>query len=72
MKGKIPALNDTVTAEVSLFAFGRNWRKYLATLTEAGVKSAKSSLREILNTDTLLGRSFVDVGRGSGLFSLAA
>jgi 2-polyprenyl-6-hydroxyphenyl methylase/3-demethylubiquinone-9 3-methyltransferase len=72
MMEKSPPLNDAVTAGTSRFAFGRNWRKYLATLTEERVESAKSSLRELLNTDTLSGRSFVDVGCGSGLFSLAA
>jgi 2-polyprenyl-6-hydroxyphenyl methylase/3-demethylubiquinone-9 3-methyltransferase len=54
------------------FEFGANWRRFLEGLDEAGIARAEDSLREMLATDTLDGRSFLDVGSGSGLFSLAA
>jgi hypothetical protein len=50
------------------FGFGANWRQFLALLDEQAVQSMKTLLRE----DTLLGKSFLDIGSGSGLFSLAA
>lgn len=35
-------------------------------------EEAKSSLRRMLNVESLEGKTFLDVGSGSGLFSLAA
>lgn len=54
------------------FAFGENWRQYLDSLNDERIAEAEQSLRTMLRTDTLTGLSFVDVGSGSGLFSLAA
>ena len=54
------------------FQFGRNWRRYLDTLTSERIAIAERSLREVCGSDTLAGSTFIDVGCGSGLFSLAA
>jgi SAM-dependent methyltransferase len=54
------------------FAFGENWSRFLGTVTPARVAEAESSLRDMLGVTTLDGRSFLDIGCGSGLFSLAA
>jgi SAM-dependent methyltransferase len=54
------------------FEFGRNWTAFLRTVTEAHIQEAESSLREMLGVQSLAGHSFLDVGCGSGLFSLAA
>ncbi|MBX3444911.1 MAG: class I SAM-dependent methyltransferase [Planctomyces sp.] len=54
------------------FAFGRNWAAFLATLNEQRIQQAEASLREMLEVERLDGRSFLDIGSGSGLFSLAA
>jgi SAM-dependent methyltransferase len=54
------------------FAFGRNWRKFLKRLDERRIQEAEGSLKEILRTDSLKGLSFLDIGSGSGLSSLAA
>jgi 2-polyprenyl-3-methyl-5-hydroxy-6-metoxy-1,4-benzoquinol methylase len=54
------------------FAFGKNWRRFLAVLDDDRIAEAERSLREMLGTTTLAGTSFLDVGSGSGLFSLAA
>jgi len=54
------------------FEFGKNWARFLAALTEEQIVLAEASLRRMLSIDTLTGKTFVDVGSGSGLFSLAA
>lgn len=53
------------------FAFGRNWLGFLATLDDARVLRAEETLQEMLGM-SLEGRAFLDIGSGSGLFSLAA
>ena len=54
------------------FAFGRNWASFLALLTPERIAEAERSLRELLGRDRLDGLRFLDIGSGSGLFSLAA
>jgi 2-polyprenyl-3-methyl-5-hydroxy-6-metoxy-1,4-benzoquinol methylase len=54
------------------FAFGDNWSRFLAVLDERRVEEAVASLRNMLEVDSLGGKTFLDIGSGSGLFSLAA
>lgn len=54
------------------FAFGRNWQKFLRSLTEDRILQADKSIRELLETENFDQKTFLDVGSGSGLFSLAA
>lgn len=54
------------------FAFGENWKSFLGTVNDERIASAERSLEEMLGPGTLAGRTFLDVGCGSGLFSLAA
>jgi len=54
------------------FRFGENWWNFLTTLADSKVEHATTSLRHLLEVDTLEGKSFLDIGCGSGLFSLAA
>ena len=54
------------------FAFGRNWLRFLETVDEARVDVAATSMAEFLGPDGLRGRRVLDLGSGSGLFSLAA
>ena len=53
------------------FEFGKNWSSFLKLLNEDRIKAAEQSLLAFLGTD-LKGKSFIDIGSGSGLFSLAA
>ncbi len=54
------------------FEFGANWRRFLKILDDARISEAERSLKENLEVETLAGKSFLDIGSGSGLFSLAA
>jgi 2-polyprenyl-6-hydroxyphenyl methylase/3-demethylubiquinone-9 3-methyltransferase len=54
------------------FEFGKNWARFLRELDETRIVAAVDSLREMLEIENLNGRSFLDIGCGSGLFSLAA
>jgi 2-polyprenyl-3-methyl-5-hydroxy-6-metoxy-1,4-benzoquinol methylase len=54
------------------FEFGANWRRFLDTLDDRRIRTAEESLRNMLGGSDLTDRSFLDVGCGSGLFSLAA
>ena len=54
------------------FEFGKNWSRFLATLTETRILAAEESLRTMLEVDNLDNKRFLDIGSGSGLFSLAA
>ena len=54
------------------FAFGKNWQSFLAELDEDRIAQAVRSLQQLLGLQTLDGKRFMDLGCGSGLFSLAA
>jgi SAM-dependent methyltransferase len=54
------------------YEFGRNWQHFLRVVNERRISAAERSLREMLGVDDLSGKRFLDVGSGSGLFSLAA
>jgi 2-polyprenyl-3-methyl-5-hydroxy-6-metoxy-1,4-benzoquinol methylase len=52
------------------YEFGANWRRFLRDVGPDQILAAERSLLALLGP--LAGRSFIDVGCGSGLFSLAA
>jgi SAM-dependent methyltransferase len=54
------------------FGFGDNWANFLTVLNEERIAEAKSSLQHMLKVYSLEGKTFLDIGSGSGLFSLAA
>lgn len=59
-------------AEGQRFEFGKNWKSFLGKLNDERINQAESSLKTMLKVDSLEGKSFLDIGSGSGLFSLAA
>lgn len=70
-----PASADNFIAEVQRgdrFQFGENWSAFLGVLDDDRIEEAESSLRDMLGRANLEGLTFLDVGSGSGLFSLAA
>jgi GalNAc-alpha-(1->4)-GalNAc-alpha-(1->3)-diNAcBac-PP-undecaprenol alpha-1,4-N-acetyl-D-galactosaminyltransferase len=54
------------------FEFGKNWTQFQRVINDSRVDTAQESLKEMLNITTLRDRTFLDIGCGSGLFSLAA
>lgn len=54
------------------FRFGENWRSFTALVDETRIAAAVEAVRRPLGVTDLRGRTFLDVGCGSGLFSLAA
>lgn len=72
MRQLIPT--DTHASEVAQgerFEFGKNWSIFLTTLTDRRIAKGELSLRNMLDVTSLSGLSFLDIGSGSGLFSLA-
>jgi 2-polyprenyl-6-hydroxyphenyl methylase/3-demethylubiquinone-9 3-methyltransferase len=68
----MPATSQEEIAARERFAFGDNWRRFLSLLDDKRILAAEDSLRRMLEATHLRGKTFLDVGCGSGLFSLAA
>lgn len=55
------------------FQFGANWAKFVQTsLSEEKIAQSVEHLKNFLRVDNLRGKSFIDIGSGSGIHSLAA
>ena len=55
------------------FEFGENWSRFLEQVDEQRIRAAEESLVQMMEGgEAVAGRTFLDAGSGSGLFSLAA
>ena len=64
--------NAAEIARGERFGFGQNWSQFLPAIDEERIQRAEQSLKEMLEVESLSGKTFLDIGSGSGLFSLAA
>lgn len=55
-----------------MFKFGENWASFSRSIDETRIVEAKQSLKKLFGEGALFGKSFLDIGCGSGLFSIAA
>ncbi|MCA9361430.1 class I SAM-dependent methyltransferase [Candidatus Kaiserbacteria bacterium] len=56
----------------SHFAFGENWADYAKNINERSIEEADKGLLRLITKEELQGKTFLDIGCGSGLHSLAA
>jgi 2-polyprenyl-6-hydroxyphenyl methylase/3-demethylubiquinone-9 3-methyltransferase len=63
---------DEEINEGKRFSFGKNWTAYSKVVNDSRIEIAKESLTDMLGCTDLKGKTFLDIGSGSGLFSLAA
>jgi 2-polyprenyl-6-hydroxyphenyl methylase/3-demethylubiquinone-9 3-methyltransferase len=54
------------------FEFGANWASFLKNLTDEQVQASKNEFKKWLGCESLEGKTFLDIGNGSGIHSLAA
>jgi 2-polyprenyl-6-hydroxyphenyl methylase/3-demethylubiquinone-9 3-methyltransferase len=56
----------------SHFSFGKNWASYAGLIGEPQIEEATKGLLKLIPAEDFAGRSFLDIGCGSGLHALAA
>lgn len=64
--------NEALKKLDSHFAFGENWASYSKLIGEQQIARAKEGLLKLIPAEGFKGRSFLDIGCGSGLHALAA
>lgn len=55
-----------------MFRFGENWASFSKNIDELRIEQAMQSLKKLFGENGLANKSFLDIGCGSGLFSIAA
>lgn len=64
-------MTDLTTADTH-FSFGKNWAQFADKIDRTAVEHARAELSRLLGKAKLDGLSFLDIGSGSGIHSLAA
>lgn len=65
-------MSENLTERKAHFAFGGNWADFARTVTENQVEEACRGLLRLLPQNAIKGKSFLYIGSGSGLHSVAA
>jgi len=68
----IAAQHEREVSSGSRFRFGRNWAHFLRRVNDARIVEAENNLNQFLGEGSLANKTFLDIGSGSGLSSLAA
>lgn len=55
-----------------MFNFGKNWLNYSKTIKDEDLEIMKESLINLIGLENIKDKTFLDIGCGSGLFSIAA
>ncbi len=58
------------TRQVKMFEFGKNWSSFSQTVSEEKIRHSETKLKSLVGD--LCGKTFLDIGCGSGLHTLAA
>jgi SAM-dependent methyltransferase len=61
-----------MSGDKRMFAFGKNWASYARSVDETAIEEAEKGLLKLIPKADLRGRSFLDIGCGSGIHALAA
>ncbi len=62
-----------MSRNIKKFSFGRNWSDYVDNfLNESALETAKKSLLKYLKESDFKNKTLIDIGCGSGIFSLSA
>jgi 2-polyprenyl-3-methyl-5-hydroxy-6-metoxy-1,4-benzoquinol methylase len=68
-------MTDSYVGEIEAgqrFEFGKNWETFLSEIDDNRIRIAEDATKAMLGSASLDGKTFLDVGSGSGLFSLVA
>jgi SAM-dependent methyltransferase len=72
MTVKSPSAPPSLKHVSTHFAFGQNWASYAGIIDDARIVEAGRGLVRLLGENGLAGKSFLDIGCGSGLHAVAA
>ncbi len=64
-------MNAVTDLHAARFAFGKNWADFLESIDQHRIDASSLSLHELFSGISLSGKTFLDIGSGSGLSSLA-
>lgn len=70
--GHTGSMIDTSPGSAARFEFGANWRRFIDVVDDERVTIAEDAVKDAVGADRLDGKTFLDIGCGSGLFSLGA
>lgn len=65
-------MSASLTDVSTHYEFGANWKDYSAKIDDQAIEEAEAGVLKLIPRDSLEGKTFLDIGSGSGLHSLAA
>jgi len=63
---------DEEISQGNRFGFGKNWLNFAKSIDKKKIEDSSDTLKKFYNIENFNDQSFLDVGCGSGIFSLAA